>query len=108
MAKIGTLTQNAQTIYPRTIGEAIAVDGTILSLKLSGMTISIEELESNLEGLSVEDDKEPMDIQFYNKTDVDALLLKLKNELTDKVNNTSPEKITKTDIDSLFVIWNQI
>lgn len=91
MAKIGTLKQNAQTIYPRTIGEAVAVDGTILSLKLSGMTVSIEELESNLE-------------QFYNKTEVDKLL----KELTDKISNTSPEKITKTEIESLFVIWNQI
>lgn len=89
MAKIGTLKQNAQTIYPRTIGEAVAVDGTILSLKLSGMTLSIEELESNLE-------------QFYHKTDVDKLLLDLKNELTDKINNTSLEKITKTEIESLF------
>lgn len=89
MAKIGTLKQNAQTIYPRTIGEAVAVDGTILTLKLSGMTLSIEELESNLE-------------QFYNKTDVDTLLLTLKNELTDKISNTSPEKITKTEIESLF------
>lgn len=91
MAKIGTLKQNAQTIYPRTIGEAVAVDGTILSLKLSGMTFSIEELESNLE-------------QFYNKTEVDKLL----KELRDKISNTSPEKITKTEIESLFVIWNQI
>lgn len=107
MAKIGSLAINGINVYPRTIGNAVALtdDGVLLPEKLDDFSSSINLLQKNLSGLTVEDDADIMNEEFYNKMDVDTLLLKLKNELTIKITDIGEtEPITNAEINSLFTL----